>query len=109
LGKATPGGYGDAPTAELLEKDYPQITQNLSPQALRRRITQILVWDVFGPQEATLRWATTTKIRQASKVRHLPSAYWLLLLLPDSLGKISRVMADGTPHVACDSDAQGLA
>ncbi len=24
LGKATPGGYGDAPTAELLEKDYPQ-------------------------------------------------------------------------------------
>ena len=40
--------------------------------------------------------------------RYRPSAYWRLLLFPDSLGQISRVMTDGTPHVACDSDAQGF-
>jgi hypothetical protein len=34
---------------------------------------------------------------------------WLLRLFLDPLGKISRVMADGTPHVAGDSDAQGFA
>ena len=42
-------------------------------------------------------------------------AYWLLdsgfrlRLFLDRLGKISRVMADGTPHVACDSYAQRFA
>ena len=55
------------------------------------------------------------EIRKASNACYRPSAYWLLDSVPwllrlflDPLGKNIRVMADGTPHVACDSHAQGF-
>jgi hypothetical protein len=44
-----------------------------------------------------------------SPKRLLAPGFWLLRLFLDPLGKNIRVMADGTPHVACDSHAQGFA